>query len=90
MGYYRDCKDDKEAQMERIAKLISIPEKPFDSSLFKIPVDETPQLVLHPLSKAVYESRNAKQYTCYNCSIQDGCKYAFDAYNTNGDCLNSK
>ena len=74
----------------RLVKILAHNEKPFDSTLFKVPVNETPQLVVHPHSKSVYESRNAKRYTCYNCSIQDGCEYAFDSYNTNGDCLNSK
>lgn len=86
MTRYSEFKSEK----ERIQKVLLLPEKPFDSTLFKVPVNETPQLVLHPLSLAVYESRNAKKYTCYNCSIQDGCAFAFDSYNTNGDCLNSK
>lgn len=28
-----------------------------------------------------------KSYTCYNCSDLTTCKFAFDHYNTNGDCL---
>lgn len=58
--------------------------------IFTVPENETPQLVIHPLSGCIYESRNANQYTCYGCPLQDGCKYAFDLYNTKGDCLNGK
>jgi len=76
----------------RIVKILAIQDKPFDSTLFKIPENETPQLVVHPDSKSVYESRNADKYTCFHCSaaypeFADPCPYAFDAYNTNGDCL---
>ena len=28
--------------------------------------------------------------TCNSCSNKDNCKYAFDLYNTEGDCLASK
>lgn len=28
--------------------------------------------------------------TCYNCENKDICKYAFDPYNTEGDCLANK
>jgi hypothetical protein len=28
--------------------------------------------------------------TCNNCPDKATCHYAFDAYNTNGDCLTSK
>jgi hypothetical protein len=76
--------------MRRILKLIKIDDKgikPFDSTLFKIPENETPQLVLHDKSRAVYESRNADKYTCFDCAMAGQCEYAYDAYNTNGDCL---
>jgi DNA repair exonuclease SbcCD ATPase subunit len=33
-----------------------------------------------------FESR----YTCFTCSIADSCKYAYDNYNTNGDCIAEK
>jgi len=28
--------------------------------------------------------------TCETCRDNDGCEFAFDPYNTNGDCLESK
>ena len=28
--------------------------------------------------------------TCFSCEIKDNCKYAFDLYNTDGDCIASK
>ena len=28
--------------------------------------------------------------TCYHCDIYKTCRYAWDAYNTDGDCLASK
>lgn len=27
------------------------------------------------------------KYTCYHCKDKDKCEYAFDDYNTHGDCL---
>jgi len=31
-----------------------------------------------------------EDYTCYNCGAWQGCLYAFDVYNTDGDCLAEK
>lgn len=28
-----------------------------------------------------------REFTCYNCSKELKCPYAFDLYNVNGDCL---
>lgn len=33
---------------------------------------------------------NPEATTCYTCGDKDICKYAFDLYNTNGDCLAMK
>jgi hypothetical protein len=71
----------------RIVKIMAHEEKPFDSTLFKVPEGETPQLIVHTVSQSVYESRNAKKYTCTLCRSQLECDYAFDSYNTDGDCL---
>jgi len=71
----------------RLVKILAHEEKPFDSTLFKVPEGETPQLIVHPVSQSVYESRNAKKYTCTLCRSQLECEYAFDSYNTDGDCL---
>ena len=29
-------------------------------------------------------------YTCWHCAAWRGCEFAFDGYNTNGDCLAEK
>lgn len=31
-----------------------------------------------------------KQTTCFNCDEREKCPYAFDPYNTDGECLASK
>ena len=31
-----------------------------------------------------------KRYTCYDCSAKDECEFAYDEYNTDGDCLADK
>ena len=31
-----------------------------------------------------------EEYTCFRCPINDTCARAWDAYNTNGDCLAEK
>jgi hypothetical protein len=33
---------------------------------------------------------NKNRYTCFTCSDKKECKYAYDEYNHNGDCLASK
>lgn len=36
-------------------------------------------------------SEGEKEYmTCHRCSEKDVCEYAWDPYNTDGDCLASK
>lgn len=45
---------------------------------------------------AGWEARTAdlicllKQFTCHTCKQQDTCTWAWDMYNTNGDCLADK
>ena len=34
--------------------------------------------------------KEKEKFTCYDCKNNDICKYAWDLYNTNGDCLASK
>lgn len=36
-----------------------------------------------------YEPKD-EELTCFKCSLKDKCEYAFDPYNTNGDCLAEK
>lgn len=31
-----------------------------------------------------------EEYTCFNCSESLSCQYAWDDYNTHGDCLAEK
>lgn len=31
-----------------------------------------------------------KEYTCWNCNLQNRCQYAYDRYNLFGDCLAEK
>ena len=31
-----------------------------------------------------------EELTCFRCLMVDRCVYAWDAYNTNGDCLGDK
>jgi len=33
---------------------------------------------------------NYKTCTCIHCGFNEGCRYAFDPYNTDGDCLDTK
>lgn len=33
------------------------------------------------------ENKHLNIYTCYKCSDKKTCQYAYDAYNTNDDCL---
>lgn len=42
--------------------------------------------------EAVFEQteKQKEQHTCNECTAQDTCEYAWDNYNTNGDCLASK
>jgi len=43
---------------------------------------------INKLEKEIREIRlNVSFVTCSTCQSNDVCEYAFDAYNTNGDCL---
>ena len=47
---------------------------------------------IHVIMKKPIEVREAKKpdvdnLTCYKCGDVDRCPYAFDPYNTDGDCL---
>jgi MoaA/NifB/PqqE/SkfB family radical SAM enzyme len=37
--------------------------------------------------KLLIELAKSEGATCSTCSDKDKCKFAFDDYNTNGDCL---
>lgn len=39
---------------------------------------------------AYVPSWNIKQFTCNTCQYKDSCRFAFDQYNINGDCLAKK
>lgn len=36
------------------------------------------------------EDKIATIYTCHNCKAQDTCEWAWDHYNTTGDCIAEK
>jgi hypothetical protein len=38
----------------------------------------------------VKNPHDRKPFTCANCHDKDICKFAWDLYNTNGDCLANK
>lgn len=46
--------------------------------------------------KMMVEERNKvnfipiERYTCYDCCLWQSCEFAFDLYNTDGDCLMEK
>lgn len=61
------------------------------SEIIELPIWQPPkrQLTL----KTLLEPFNLKveQLTCYDCAaVFDGCEFAFDPYNTDGDCLADK
>ena len=51
-------------------------------------VDRTPQFVL--TINGIIDTNDYPSYTCTGCIGNSSCPYAFDGYNTNGDCLNMK
>ena len=64
---------------------------------FEIPVDESETIKLEIVDSVtaskLYEKRmldNLVNYTCYLCKDKNNCKYAFDDYCTDGDCLMEK
>lgn len=34
-----------------------------------------------------YEITTIKRFTCFNCDSSPTCEFAYDLYNTDGDCL---
>jgi hypothetical protein len=56
-----------------------------------LPIWQPP--VHHPTIKRLLEplGLRVEQLTCYDCAaVFDGCEFAFDPYNTDGDCLADK
>ena len=53
-----------------------------------------PAETLDPLEEEAYYEHLAdvapEDTTCFRCSDKESCKYAFDPYNTDGDCLADK
>jgi hypothetical protein len=43
-----------------------------------------------PDSDIFWEKLKPEDYTCCECSRRYDCEFAFDDYNTNGDCLREK
>jgi hypothetical protein len=35
-------------------------------------------------------AQKIEDFTCYNCGAWKSCPFAFDFYNTHGDCLGEK
>lgn len=52
----------------------------------------TPYITINTPDDIVYPpyALKAKDTTCFTCDQKEKCKYAFDPYNTNGDCLADK
>jgi uncharacterized protein (UPF0212 family) len=42
------------------------------------------------MANLAYTTIEIGRVTCHDCSDKYDCDYAWDAYNTNGDCLASK
>jgi hypothetical protein len=48
------------------------------------------QLVSYPLIPAEAFEVAREDTTCFHCEINKDCKFAWDPYNTDGDCLADK
>jgi len=47
--------------------------------------------IIWKISKYAKEPEKGKEnFTCHNCCIKDNCLYAWDGWNTDGDCLGDK
>ena len=64
---------------------------------FEIPIDESEtikiEIVDSVTASELYEKRmldNLVNYTCHLCKDKNNCKYAFDDYCTDGNCLMEK
>lgn len=42
------------------------------------------------LEDEYYKDINKEMLTCFSCKYAGTCQYAYDPYNTDGDCLASK
>lgn len=59
--------------------------------MIELPIWQPPRPV--PTLKSLLEPLGIKveELTCYDCAAAlDGCEFAFDPYNTDGDCLADK
>ena len=73
-----------ESQPKRVALLIINPE---DAEVFnKFPLDESVKIK----KESDKHFKDKKNLTCDTCFKTKECIFAFDLYNTNGDCLAMK
>jgi hypothetical protein len=52
--------------------------------------DDEPRLTLKQLLNTPFGTEPIESYTCYDCPLWQKCEFAFDGYNTDGDCLAEK
>ena len=51
---------------------------------------ENNRLLHLPIFKPEDHYLKSEDYTCHKCEAKNNCEYAWDDYNTNGDCLAEK
>jgi hypothetical protein len=56
--------------------------------MLEMDIKEDPEPVCHPALDRLRDSKI--EFTCDGCDHAPVCAYAFDPYNTDGDCLASK
>jgi hypothetical protein len=52
--------------------------------------DELAELRHESLERERQEGRKVSEFTCDGCTLAPVCFFAFDGYNTDGDCIASK
>lgn len=79
-----------DASDEDGAELMAVSEVSYDPTCFN---DCEIEIVDSVAASELYEKRmldNLVNYTCHLCKDKNKCKYAFDDYCTDGDCLMEK
>lgn len=58
--------------------------------MIKESIEEKAEKVVKALDECCSYEITKEDITCYKCKVNETCGYAFDPYNTYGDCIAEK
>ena len=91
MGFYARMRCRLYPHSSPSSRIIRLPTPFFlEFTVIKINIETYKSVELKPEDLPEVELIPKEALTCYNCYISSECPYAFDQYNSSGDCLAMK